>query len=43
MGEKLIKDILEANKNFIENKKLKELKEIEEDKKLLEYNNQIKK
>ena len=38
MGEKLIKDILEANKNFIENKKLKELKEIEEDKKLLEYN-----
>ena len=38
MGEKLIKDILEANKNFIENKKLKKLKEIEEDKKLLEYN-----
>lgn len=38
LGEKLIKDILASNKIFIENKKLKKLKEIEEDKKILEYN-----
>ena len=38
LGEKLIKDILASNKMFIENKKLKKLKEIEEDKKILEYN-----
>lgn len=38
IGEKLIKDILTANKMSIENKKLKKLKEIEEEKKLLDYN-----
>ena len=38
VGDRLIKDILTANKLSIENKKLKKLKEIEEEKKILEYN-----
>lgn len=38
MGDRLIKDILTANKLSIENKKLKKLKEIEEENKILEYN-----
>jgi hypothetical protein len=33
MGDKLIKDILTANKMSIENKKIQKLKEIEEEKK----------
>lgn len=37
-GQKLIKEILEENKAFVEKKKLQKLKEIEEEKKMLEYN-----